>query len=62
MIVQAGNPTQAAGLHYSGRSGVPRTNWGHVLTSLLDEPDLQTGTPLRDVLRQFDAVFDPRLD
>ncbi len=38
-IVQAGRLTLAGGLHYAGKSNVPRTNWGHVLMNILNATD-----------------------
>ena len=38
-IVQAGRLTLAGGLHYAGKSDVPRMNWGHVLMNILNATD-----------------------
>ncbi|MBO0935995.1 trypsin-like peptidase domain-containing protein [Fibrella sp. HMF5335] len=39
LIAQAGRLTLAGGLHYAGKSNVPRMNWGHVLEHILDATD-----------------------
>ena len=42
LIVQAGRLTMAGGLHYAGKSDVPRMNWGHVLENILTATDGQS--------------------
>lgn len=53
-LVVIGDEQVAAGLHYGGRWDDPRENWGHVLGSVLDQPD-EFGKPLREHLNDFDV-------
>lgn len=53
-LLIVGDEQVAAGLHYGGRWVDPRENWGHVLGSVLDQPD-EFGKPLRQHLNDFDV-------
>ncbi|NID11267.1 trypsin-like serine peptidase [Fibrivirga algicola] len=57
-IVHAGRPTMVCGLHYAGRSRVPRTNWGHTLMHILDSVDGDVPVTLRDRLRAQGVLVD----
>ncbi|HEX8285930.1 MAG TPA: serine protease [Pyrinomonadaceae bacterium] len=53
VILVRGREHTAAGLHYGGRWGQPRENWGHVLASVLDEPGLGSDKTLREHFVEF---------
>jgi hypothetical protein len=56
VVVAIGSETNAAGLHYGGRSSQPSENWGHVLGRVLDEQDPGTKKTLRQTLDQFEVT------
>ncbi len=52
VMLVAGREFAAAGLHYGGRRGEPRENWGHILGSVLDETDGRSDITLRQHLAE----------
>ncbi len=50
VILVTGREKTAAGLHYGGRRGEPRENWGHILGLVLDQTDGHSATTLREHL------------
>lgn len=59
-VVVAGRENLAAGLHYGGRRGEPRENWGHVLGRVLEEKDKLTGVTLSEQLNAFQVKLKDR--
>jgi Trypsin-like peptidase domain len=58
VVLVAGREHIAAGLHYGGRNGEPRENWGHILGRVLDEPGAAaTPTTLREQFRKFGVTL-----
>lgn len=57
VVLVAGREYAAAGLHYGGRRGEPRENWGLVLGRVLDETDGSSDVPLRQRLREHGVQF-----
>ena len=58
VVLVAGREHIAAGLHYGGRGGEPRENWGHILGLVLDEPDASAPpTTLREQLKKFGVTL-----
>jgi Trypsin-like peptidase domain len=54
VVLVAGREEIAAGLHYGGRKGEPRENWGHILGAVLDQPGAPaTPTTLREQFEQY---------
>ena len=54
VVLVAGREHMAAGLHYGGRTGEPRENWGHILGAVLDQPDASPApTTLREQFGKF---------
>jgi endonuclease G len=49
-ILVAGREGLAAGLHYGGRTGDPRENWGHVLIDVLGQTDGKSSRTLGEIL------------
>jgi hypothetical protein len=52
VILVVGREHAAAGLHYGGRRGEPRENWGIVLGRVLDETDGRSDVTLRQCLSE----------
>jgi hypothetical protein len=52
VILVVGREYAAVGLHYGGRRGEPRENWGVVLGRVLDETDGRPDVTLRQCLRE----------
>lgn len=50
ILLVAGRENAAAGLHYGGRRGEPRENWGHILGLVLDRTDGHSNMTLREHL------------
>ncbi|HZG52792.1 MAG TPA: trypsin-like peptidase domain-containing protein [Pyrinomonadaceae bacterium] len=61
VLLVVGREHAAAGLHYGGRRGDPRENWGHVLGLVLDQTDGRSDTTLRQHLRQRGVRFIDRV-
>jgi hypothetical protein len=57
IVVALGREQNAAGLHYGGRRGEPRENWGHVLGKVLDVADPSTGKTLLQALKGSGVVL-----
>lgn len=57
LMLVRGREHTAASLHYGGRWGEPRENWGHVLASVLDEPGLGSGKTLREHFTEFGVAM-----
>jgi V8-like Glu-specific endopeptidase len=53
VVLVAGRERVAAGLHYGGRRGEPRENWGHVIGRVLDEKDHRSGATLRQLFIEY---------
>lgn len=52
-VIVADREGTAMGLHYGGRAGEPRENWGHVLARVLDETDGRSSKTLRQILDSY---------
>lgn len=61
ILLVAGRERIAAGLHYGGRFGEPRENWGHVLGRVLDETDGRLETTLHEHLKSYGVSLVDRL-
>lgn len=58
VVLVAGREHIAAGLHYGGRRGQPRENWGHILGAVLDQSDESPApTTLREQFEKFGVTL-----
>jgi V8-like Glu-specific endopeptidase len=61
VIIVVGREHAAAGLHYGGRRGEPRENWGVILGRVLEETDGRSDVTLRQHLREQGVRFIDRV-
>jgi len=57
LVVAVGREFAAAGIHYGGRSSIPRENWAHILGSQLDKPNGLSGLSLKSYLEDNGVKF-----
>ena len=57
LILSLGNEGFAAGIHYGGRTGEPRENWGHILGNKLQTKPNRQQNSLEDILKTYGAVI-----
>jgi hypothetical protein len=53
ILIVAGKEQTAAAIHYGGRRGEPRENWGHVLGRVMDEAGGCSDKTLREHLESY---------
>jgi endonuclease G len=58
VVIVADREGIAMGLHYGGRAGEPRENWGHVLARVLDATDGRSPKTLREILNDYGVKLD----
>ncbi len=60
VVLVAGRENAVAALHYGGRIGQPRENWGHVFGSILRETNGVTAETLSECLQKQEVNFTNR--